>query len=377
MNARHPLLAAIWTVLKWILIVLGIVQLVMMAFSLWFFGVIPIRFLTEQAPKPHAQFAVTGFSPTADRAYLEFAEPGRNLRIGWKDLQTSEVFMLVPKGSDDVLAAPHSSSDGKKLAVVIKEAAYQYTRSQIGILDLDRMTYRPITRGEGYKQLPSFSRDGRKIIYAQSNRVRESGRTRFSQWDFYETDVETGAMTRLTEFCFFAVDNPFYLADGERFIFSGEYPSCNFPSPGDKGKYDYYVKIHRENTIFLRTRDDKSPLTPLFYNGETSHSPLLTDDGRIFFISRTNEMDGIKVGNYNYDLFVQEHGNIRRLTNLQTFLTSIAVSPAGDIVAYESDKQRNQERTHWILQVQDGTTSELTLGDPQSFHILEVVQGER
>jgi len=321
------------------------------------------------------QFAPRGFSPDSQKLYLEYLDADQKVKIGWMDLSTKQVSLFVPLDTPDSFASPSSSSDGKQLAIVIKAAASDFEKSQIGVLDLEKNVYRAITTSDSFKQFPSFSRDGKKIIYAQANRRRESGKTRFSRWDIYEVDVNTGIERRLTDFCFFAVSPPFYLEDGERFVFSGGPPFCNYPSRSNPD-YKAYNKKYKGNDIFMCRVGEESPLEPLFQNGEDSSSAFLTRNGKIFFQSRTNEMDGIK-GNYNFDIFEYENGVIRRLTNLKTYLWGFVVSPRGDLVAYSSDEKRNRKTKHWMMKVKEGTHSPLNIGDSRLFKVINVANQPR
>lgn len=320
-------------------------------------------FNTTPVSPPKEQFAVAGFSPDSKKLYLEFADTTGKVRIGWMDLATRNVSLFEPQNTQDQLVAASSSADGKKLAIVIKEAEHNFESSQIGILDLKNKTYRAITNGYSYRQFPSFSRDGKKIIYASPNHIRASGHTRFSGWDIYEVDVNTGIERRLTEYCFFAVTNPFYLGDGDKFVFSGEGPMCNYPSPSNED-YKSYSEKYQNNTIFRRSVGKDEPLVPLFQNGKLSDYPFVTRDDKIFFKSS----DG-----YNYDIFAYDNGVIKQLTNLKTYLWGYSVSPHGDLIEYGSDEKRNHHTKQWLMDVKSGTHSEINFGDSKSFHIIKVV----
>jgi len=364
-------------ILKWFFIILGVIQFIQIVFSLLFFGVIKLPFSTVHDAPAKEQFYVSGFSPDSKMLYMEFADTARNVRIGRMDLSTQKVSLFVPQDTQNQLASPRSSADGKQLAIVIKEAVNNFETSQIGVLDLDSNTYRAITRSNTYKQFPSFSKDGKKIIYAQSNRIRESGKTRFSEWDIYETEVNTGTERRLTSFCFFAVSDPFYLNEGEKFVFSGEPSFCNYPVKGraqdGTDNRRNYLTQYQGNIIFMMGGDE-TRLKPFLMNGADSHGSILTRDGKIFFVSRTNEMDGIKCCNYNYDIFVYESGVIKRLTNLKTLLTGLVVSPRGDLAAYISDPLRNRSRENWMMDVNNGTHSQINIGDSKSFQVINLVK---
>lgn len=373
---------------RWMLLILAVVVLWIaykILLALWFFGVVKMP-LTKDTPIKE-RIHLSDFSPDGNKLYLDYCDATRHCNIGQYDLKTKKTSLFVPQGTQDAIASPSSSDDGKQLAMVIKEVSNNYETSQIGILDLGNNTYRAVTQSPTFKEWPSFSHDGKKIIYAQANRKRESGKTRHSEWDIYEMVIATGVERRLTDFCFFIVDRPQYLEDNKRFVFSGEAPGCNYPKPsrpGSRENYtleDYettqqgradYKKLYQDNTIFMMT-DAETTLKPMFMNGPDSHGSVLSRDGKIFFISRTNEMDNSKESNYNFDLFTYEKGKIHRLTNLKTYLSDYAISAHGERVVYLSDEQRNHNDVLWIMDVAAGTHSNINLGEHNSFTVTNII----
>jgi hypothetical protein len=79
------------------------------------------------------------------------------------------------------------------------------------------------------------------------------------------------------------------------------------------------------------------------------------------------------MGNFNFDIFVYEGGAIKRLTNLKTYLSGLAVSPKGGMATYISDPLRNRSRENWMMDVNNGTHSKINFGDSKSFQIVNVV----
>lgn len=330
---------------------------------------------------------ISDFSPDGKRLYLDYCDSLNNCQIGWVDLSSNKVSLFEMKNTKDLVSSPSSSADSRQLAIIIKEAINNYETSQIGLLDLETNTYRPVTHSSTFKEWPAFSIDGKKIIYAQANRVRESGKTRFSGWDVYETDLETGIERRLTEFCFFLIDRTRYLNDNKRFVFSGESPGCNFPRPNTAHhdeRYDYrdykitqegkeiYKKLYAANTVFMMTGNEIG-LKPVVMNGEQSGGSVVSGDGKkIFFISLTNKIDNSNDFNYHYDVFVIEDGVVRRLTNLNALITGLAVSFHGDQVAYQSDPQRNHNSAIWIMDTVTKTHQKINLGRRSNFFVINI-----
>lgn len=335
----------------------------------WFFGVVKMPLAKDTTIKE--KIHLSDFSPDGNKLYLDYCDTTRHCNIGQFDLLTQKASLFVPEGTQDAIASPSSSDDGKQLAIVIKEVANNYDTSQIGILDLVTHTYRAVTKSSTFKEWPSFSHDGKKIIYAQSNRKRKSGKTRFSEWDIYEMELATGAERRLTNFCFFLIDRPQYMRDNKRFVFSGE-PTCNFPNKGSADSHEAYKKQYQDNTIFMMSGDETT-LKPLVIS-DMSHGATLTRDGlKIFFKAKTNKMDNSKEFNYNFDLFTYEEGKIHRLTSLKTYLSGYTISAHGEWVAYLSDEQRNNNDVLWMMDVAAGTHSKINLGERSSFTVTNIV----
>lgn len=338
------------------------------------------------------KFRISDFSPDGKKLYLNYCDALNNCQIGWLDLRSKKIGLFALQNTKDVVTSPSSSTDGKQLVIVIKEAANNYETSQIGLLDLEKNTFRAVTHSSTFKEWPSLSSDGKKIIYAQASRIRSSGKTHFSEWDVYETELATGMERRLTDFCFFLLSPPKYMADNKRFVFSGEEPACNFPNSNTSYSHegysyeDYknsqngrrlYNQKYQRNTIFMMMGNETT-LKPIVINGEQSSGATLSRDGtKIFFTSISNRMDNSEEFDYNYDLFVFEDGAIHRLTNLKTMITGFAVSSRGEQVAYQSDKQRNHNDVLWIMDVTTGLHSKIDLPERSSFAVINVANKQK
>ena len=120
------------------------------------------------------------------------------------------------------------SFDGKYIVFIIipyNKHQEDIADTQIAIMDTDGKNVRKITNTTGFKLYPSFSHSGRKIIFARADKIREKGgRTPVADYDVYEVDVETGRETRLTQFKFYQISNPYYFPDDKTFIFGGDTP---------------------------------------------------------------------------------------------------------------------------------------------------------
>jgi Tol biopolymer transport system component len=314
----------------------------------------------RQASGPSLPIVRPGaFSHDNTQLFVDYCDAER-CDIGALSVATGALTLYTPRDRSYELHSPSLSYDGTHLAVSIKKKRETST-AQLAIVDLNQGRYRIVTSSPTLKEFPSFSPNGRKIIFSQANRERPSGATRFSRWDVYEVDIPTSEERRLTDFCFFLIGTPQYYPDGKSFLFSGDPPMCNYPARGAAVQsYKEYAQRYQQNTIFRMT-EGQTTLKPLFERGPHSNGPILSQDGRrVLFVSRTNDLDG-RAGNYNYDLFMYEGGATRRLTDLQTMITGTAASRDVQLIAYQSDQTRNRKEQLWLFDLKTGIHSTVPL----------------
>lgn len=200
---------------------------------------------------------------------------------------------------------------------------------------------------------PSFSPDGKRVIFKRSAVIRERsmGGRKASNWDVYEVDLKAGAERRLTNYKFYELSQPYYLADGEHFIFSGTGPK-NDTGVGPKD-FKEYGKMYQENQIFIM--DGKNNLLkPAFTNGWYSTKPQASRNNIIVFLSVTNTMDRLQQSRFNYDLFTYREGKIKRLTRMQSYISEPSISADGSRVVFLADEKRNRDWSMWVINT-DGT----------------------
>ncbi len=308
----------------------------------------------------YKQFALGGFSPDASRLSLTYctSQPPA-CRFGLLGLGDGAFAEIIPKDQDQVYEPGGFSPDGKKLAVTVRRNSEAGRFAQIGILDIDTQSLAVLTKSPSFKSSPSFSHDGKKIIFSQANRERESGKTRFSGWDVYELKIDGAKQHRLTSLEFFQITPPAYLPDDQRFIFSGDGPHA-YVSPSGQTGHEAYRAQFRENSIFLLNPDDTARLIPMLSNGPFSDFPAISRDGsKIVYRARTDEMDGTRLG-WTYDLFMFDGSNHRRLTQLYGMAIDAVLSPDGKLVALVAEPRRSQRtRELKLLNVASGQVTPL------------------
>jgi Tol biopolymer transport system component len=336
-------------------------------FVLWLITLLcisPLAFAFQKSNK-QAKIAIGGFSPDNQLLSLDYCPNRQACYAILLDWRTGAVSKLTSPDPDQYWESGRFSPSGKYMAFSIKRKSDNFRTSQIGLYDVAAKSIRILTNTQTYKGFPSFSPDEKRLIFMQANRERESGKTRFSDWDVYELNIESKAVRRLTNYEFFLIDRPFFMPDGKRFIFSGEAPFNFVGDDGQKGHRAYLSK-YQENTIFILGQEN-SGLQPAFTNGSVSISPRISRDGkRIAYVSRTNELDKL-IGKYNYDIFIFENGRHRRLTALKTSLTGMDMSSDGTMITFLSDPERNNENQLWLLDLSTGQYKRINVAENTVF----------
>lgn len=135
---------------------------------------------------------------------------------------------------------------------------------QIAVMDSDGKNVRKISNTVGFKIYPSFSHNGKKIIFARADKIRKRGATPAGDYDVYDVDVETGQETRLTYFKFFQISGPYYFPDDKTFIFWGESPFSYPAIPGSDRNPAIMKEINKElqakykyNSIYVMQGHEK------------------------------------------------------------------------------------------------------------------------
>ena len=166
---------------------------------------------------------------------LSFAPDGKKVvfdrchKIGCQiqvyNLETGEL-AAYQSPKDEKWTMGKYSYDGKKITFSVipikSDGGRDLGNMQIAVMDADGKNYKKVTTGAGAKLYPTFSHNGKKILYACAARIREKGKTPAADYDAWEVNLETGEQTRLTYFEYFYMSNLTYFPDDERFIYFGE-----------------------------------------------------------------------------------------------------------------------------------------------------------
>ncbi len=302
---------------------------------------------------------VRDISPDNQTLLISYGSPYW-MKVATYNVMTGEA-KVFDGGENKKNFAPCFSWDGKRIAYI--GAREQGHALNLFVMNADGSGRRQVTRNPRsgpedtvYVKVPSFSPDGKRIIFLRSQRVRERAFPLKGEmncdWDVYEVDAETGAERRLTHYYFYNAMFPFYMPDGKRFVFTGEGP-YNPHGPGPRN-YKEYEDLYGQNFIFIMDGVTNG-LKPALVNGRHSQGAAAAADGTILFLSQTTEMDGLPPGRDTQDLFLFKDGRIERLTRLNAFIYWANISRNGEIILFWKKKDRNsREDSYWMMK-SDGT----------------------
>jgi len=143
------------------------------------------------------------------------------------DLETGELAAYQSPKNERWTMGKYSD-DGKRItfSVIPKKpkGGLDLGAMQIAVMDADGKNYKRVTSGPGAKTNPTFSHNGKKILYAKAAYIREKGRTPAAQYDAWEINLETGTETQLTFWKYFYMGYLSYFPDDEHFIYWGDMP---------------------------------------------------------------------------------------------------------------------------------------------------------
>jgi len=169
---------------------------------------------------------------------LSFSHDGKNVvfdrchegdcQIQVYNLETGELAAYQSPRNEQWTMGKYSY-DGKKITfsvIPIKpNDDLDLGNMQIAVMDDDGKNLKKVTTGSGAKLYPTFSHNGKKILYACAARIREKGKTPAADYDAWEVGLTTGKQTQLTFFEYFYMGYLTYFPDDERFIYYGDRPS--------------------------------------------------------------------------------------------------------------------------------------------------------
>ena len=225
------------------------------------------------------------------------------------------------------------SYDGKKIAFSVipvkPNDELDLGAMQIAVMDADGKNFKKVTTGPGAKLYPTFSHNGKKILYACAARIRESGKTPAADYDAWEVDLTKGKQTQLTFYEYFYMGNLTYFPDDERFIFYGNIP-CLYEGLRCYPNEDAFRVKMRElirqgksigGVVVMKGKElIKNPY--VFPEQTFPQKPLLSKDGSVLIYEKSHGRFYLYSPDGNHRLAVDAGPSV-----------SAAISPDGELFA--------------------------------------------
>ena len=250
------------------------------------------------------------------------------------DLETGELAAYQSPENERWTMGKYSY-DGKRITFSViphkPQGGLDLGQMQIAVMDADGKNFKKVTTGTGAKLYPTFSHNGKKILYACAARIREKGKTPAADYDAWEVILETGKQNRLTYFEYFYMGYLTYFPDDERYIYYGELPAVCEGVRSYQNETAFRKKMielgqkgmNIMNVVVMKGKE-MIPNPYIFPAKTFPEKPLLSKDGSTLIYEKS--MSAGKFFLYSPD------GN-HRLVGSGGSVNAAAISPNGGLLA--------------------------------------------
>jgi Tol biopolymer transport system component len=268
------------------------------------------------------------FSPNGNKIIFDHKDGNGPYMINVIDFTTKEISAYQSPQNEQWSMGSYSPNGKKIVFSTIPRNGEQLdlNKMQLAIMDTDGNNIRKITRSDGPKMYPSFSRSGDKVIFVKAGTIRTSGNTPAADYDIFEVNINTGNETQLTWLHLFSLSRPSVFPDNESIIFS-TYISGNDDI--------YIVKKGATSLPQPLIRNDPGFRDPLISYKDPFRDPVISNDGKqIYFSALALRPHGL--GGYGPQMFqYSKDGRHRRVTDIFALwnIMSVALSTDGQHMA--------------------------------------------
>ncbi|MCS7191939.1 MAG: hypothetical protein NZ937_03010 [Armatimonadetes bacterium] len=248
------------------------------------------------------------------------------------NLDGSQVIQLTKSSYWEGL--PSFSYDGRYI-VYVRKSKIESKGSQICVIKADGSSFKQVTQYRFMDTFPSFSPDGSKIVFVRAHWYRpySMGGYRWDDFDVYVVSADGSNERRLTKEGFYAISPPRFSPDGQKIVFSAETDQI------DHHEIFLLEKLNSQKEEFVLKRLTSSAC----YNAE----PAFSWDGRlIVFISD-------RTCRYNYEIWVMDRKGkfLRQITNLNSYCLNPIFAPDNENVFFLFNPEAGQDEDYELWQV--------------------------
>jgi Tol biopolymer transport system component len=307
--------------------------------------------------KCFAQYENPRFSPDERSLVFDFCEDTCGFVIYSLDEGIATSF-AKPKDENWIL--PSFGPSSGTLTFVVNRGR---TSSQVAIVKVDGTGFDILTTSDTFKRSPSFSPDGKDIVFT-GNEFKDAGPPGAGVSDVYLVRIATRVEQRITDLRVLGIGAPFFMPDGERFVFStvgSARPRSGKPVPSIE-----LERLYPNRKVFVLPFVGQHDLEPFVRDLNHASQPMPLKTGEIAVVSRVNEIDGIK-GDFVYDIFLATSKGSQRHTHLRSYIRSYGISSSGELVAFApaAPRARHGDRKLLLWRKSAGKVVELAIPHPR------------
>jgi Tol biopolymer transport system component len=285
-----------------------------------------------------------------DENYLTFDHCDPRCKIVLMPVEEGTAVMLNPDADEGWVNPAFDPLSDRIVFVISKKNRDGAVSSQIATSRRDGSHLTVLTNSLSVKRHPSFSFDGKRVIFWAKEPSPFSEGPRFILADAYAVVTATGEEKRLTDLRVLDMSAPFFLPDGQHITFSTA--GAARPRTGDKRSIQL-EKLYPNRTMFVVPIGAPHDLVPFVSETPTASLPMPVEDGSLAFLVRVNEYDGTKTG-YVYDVFLAKNGSVKRHTTFSSYVRSYGISRSGRYVAFIGGDPRKLQLVIWDTRVGRG-----------------------
>ena len=271
-------------------------------YSLFFLGALAAGIQTAKAEDIRfPRFSPDGKSLIFDRCNPSYPE---RCRIHVYSLETGALGYYKPPSGQTWLQAHYADTGdelvfvsmpvGERARSILSQRENVLLNTQIAVMNLDGSNMQIVTDTIGYKGMPAFSHSGKKVIFAQAEKLRDSGETIAEFWDLQELDLDTGGVTLFAgrSFGFYQMGMSTYFKGDNSVLLNADAP-MDQDGPLQLPTGDYGGQSNNSQ-IYVLVRGMTTLDAPLFAKYASANDAHMDSKGNIFFLG-TGDSDGTTI----------------------------------------------------------------------------------
>lgn len=317
--------------------------------------------MLEAQERPALGVSRLRLSPDGRELMMTYCQKGKPCAIAVLELEGHRLRLYrAPK--NEFWTDGNYSPDGRRIVFkigVLDAIGSESLYYQVAVMNRDGTMVHRLTTSPYYKEGPAFSPSGHRITYTRANITRRTDRgDRFIHFVLCEI-VDEGNEVVIDSTEWSRLLWPKYWAGENTIIVDGSGRVQTTPA----GKFEGL--FHTENQIFMWKRGTGLSTEPVPLLTKVSLQPVVDRQGRVLFLAGSEQFDG---GIRNYDLFLLDKGEVRRVTRAGMLMQDPAIAWDGSRIAWIGNMDRKGgDYRLFTATLDDPTPVEIKLPEPSGF----------